>query len=99
MQGSGGSLSDVEKRVLAFEREWANVPMLATSGAPVAAWQTQGYKSVAIREQFGLTEIRYLQILNGLLVKPEALAEDPTTVRRLLRLRERYKRAGSRRDV
>lgn len=87
-------LRGLEKRVLAFEREWANVAMTSLSGAPVAAWQTGGAKLAAVREQFGLSEIRYLQVLNRVIDSPAALAEDPMTVRRLQRLREKYQRAG-----
>ena len=93
MQGTSG-LSELEKRMLVFEREWAAVPMRAPSGALVAAWQAGGAKVAAVKTEFGISETRYLQVLNALLEKPEALAEDPMTVGRLRRLRERYRRSG-----
>lgn len=96
-QGMSAGLSELEKRVLVFEREWANRPMRAPSGAVVAAWQTGGAKIAAVRQEFGLSEIRYLQILNRVIDSPAALAEDPMTVRRLQRLREKYRRARGRR--
>jgi hypothetical protein len=41
------------------------------------------------REQLQTSSTRYYQVLNALIDKPEALAVDPITVRRLRRLRER----------
>lgn len=90
-------LSDLEKRVLAFEREWAGVVMTGRGGAPVAAWQTGGAKVSAVREEFGLSETRYVQLLNRVIDLPAAMAEDPITVRRLQRLRARRLRTGRRR--
>lgn len=59
--------------LLAFERLW---------------WQHGGVKERAIREQFGLSPIRYYQRLNAAIDDPASLEIDPTTVRRLRRLRE-----------
>ncbi|WP_432138832.1 MULTISPECIES: DUF3263 domain-containing protein [unclassified Streptomyces] len=47
-----------------------------------------GAKERAIREELGLSPVRYYQLLNALLDDPEALAEDPVTVNRLRRVRE-----------
>ncbi|MFD8809405.1 DUF3263 domain-containing protein [Streptomyces sp. NPDC059597] len=47
-----------------------------------------GAKERAIREQLGLTPVRYYQLLNALLDDERALAHDPVTVNRLRRVRE-----------
>lgn len=93
---SPGGLTDRERDVLAFEREWARRPTTTAGGAPVAAWQTGGAKITAVRERFGLSEIRYLQLLNRLIDRPAAMAVDPITVGRLQRLRAKYLRTRSR---
>jgi hypothetical protein len=76
------SLSDRERDVLAFEKQW---------------WRHAGAKEQAIRDRFGLSPTRYYQILNALLDRPAALAEDPVLVQRLRRLRA--SRTRSRRMV
>lgn len=65
-------LTDQEKRILAFERQW---------------WKHAGAKEQAIRDSFDLSATRYYQLLNGLLDNPAALVHDPTLVGRLRRLR------------
>ncbi len=66
-------MNDTDQAILAFENEW---------------WRGAGNKERVIRERFGLSTTRYYQRLNSLLDKPEALAEQPTLVNRLLRLRD-----------
>ncbi|MBO0868730.1 MAG: DUF3263 domain-containing protein [Micromonosporaceae bacterium] len=65
-------LTERERQVLAFERQW---------------WRRPGAKEQAIRDLFEVPSIRYYQMLNALLDKPAALAYDPVLVNRLLRLR------------
>lgn len=59
--------------LLDFERSW---------------WKFAGAKESAIHETFGWSPTRHYQALNALIDRPEALAHDPLTVRRLLRLRD-----------
>lgn len=66
-------MNDTDHAILAFESEW---------------WRYAGNKERGIRERFGLSANRYYQRLNRLLDEPEALAEQPTLVNRLLRLRD-----------
>ena len=66
------TLSDRERQVLAFERQW---------------WRYAGAKEQAIRNMFGVSSTRYYQLLNALLDNPAALAYDPVLVQRLRRLR------------
>ncbi|MEU7378736.1 DUF3263 domain-containing protein [Streptomyces sp. NPDC088337] len=47
-----------------------------------------GAKERAIREELGLSPVRYYQLLNALLDDTRALAHDPVTVNRLRRVRE-----------
>lgn len=68
----GEELSDRDREILAFEREW---------------WKHVGAKETQIRERFGVSATRYYQILNVLLASPAAMREDPMLVRRLQRLR------------
>jgi hypothetical protein len=75
-----GGLSERERQVLAFERQW---------------WKHAGSKEQAIRDQFGVSSTRYYQLLNGLLDDPAALAHDPVLVKRLRRLRATRTRARS----
>mgnify|MGYP003472134934 CR=1 FL=1 len=67
-------LDELSLRILAFERRW---------------WRNAGAKDQAVRDAFGLSPTRYYQLLNALLDEPAAMAADPVTVRRLLRLRAR----------
>lgn len=69
----GGELTDREKSILDFEREW---------------WQHTGHKDEAIRRSFELSPARYYQVLNALTQSPAALAYDPMLVKRLIRARE-----------
>lgn len=68
-----GALSDLEIKILDFERSW---------------WRYAGAKESAIKELFDLTPARYYQLLNDLIDRDEALAASPILVKRLRRLRE-----------
>jgi hypothetical protein len=67
-----------------FERQW---------------WKYAGAKETAIRESFDMSATRYYQVLNALIDRPEALAEDPLLVRRLRRMRAERQRARSARRL
>ncbi|MCS0636004.1 DUF3263 domain-containing protein [Streptomyces sp. LP05-1] len=51
------------------------------------SWPGPGAKERAVREELGLSPVRYYQLLNALLNDPAALEHDPVTVNRLRRLR------------
>ncbi|WP_017538661.1 DUF3263 domain-containing protein [Nocardiopsis halophila] len=70
-EGAPG-LAERDRRILAFESQW---------------WKLEGSKEQAIRDEFGFSPTRYYQLLNGLVDRPEALAFDPMTVKRVRRLR------------
>ncbi|RAY11448.1 DUF3263 domain-containing protein [Actinomadura craniellae] len=72
-----GLLSDRDRRILAFERQW---------------WKHAGAKEQAIREQFDMSATRYYQLLNHVIDLPEALQHDPMLVKRLRRLRSQRRR-------
>lgn len=76
-------LTDHERAILDFE-----------SGPH---WTYQGAREDEIRRRFDVSATRYHQQLNALLEKPAALVYAPTTVKRLLRLREA--RRGTRRSA
>lgn len=88
MQGqqgaSSGELSERDRRVLDFERQW---------------WKYAGSKEQAIRELFDVSATRYYQLLNDLIDRPEALAYDPMLVKRLRRMRSQRQRARSARRL
>jgi hypothetical protein len=79
-----GSLSDREREILAFERQW---------------WKYAGAKETAIRDLFDLSATRYYQTLNALIDRPEALVHDPMLVKRLRRLRTTRQRTRSARRL
>ena len=83
-QSAGASLSDRDRRILEFERQW---------------WKYAGAKEQAIRDLFDMSGTRYYQILNGLIDTPEALAFDPMLVKRLRRMRAARQRARSARRL
>ena len=66
------TLSDLEFRILEFERSW---------------WRFAGAKESAIKELFDLSAPRYYQILNDLIDRQDALEASPMLVKRLRRLR------------
>lgn len=70
-------LTERDREILAFERQW---------------WKYAGAKEQAVRATFELSATRYYQLLNQLIDRPEALAHDPMTVKRLRRLRSRRQR-------
>jgi Protein of unknown function (DUF3263) len=75
-----GQLSARDAEILTFERQW---------------WKFAGAKEQAIRDKFQMSATRYYQILNALIDKPEALAQDPLLVKRLRRLRATRQRNRS----
>ena len=72
MRNSSG-LSDLEIKMLDFERQW---------------WRYAGAKESAIKELFDLTPPAYYQMLNNLIDREDALIAEPILVKRLRRLRE-----------
>ncbi|WP_141800731.1 DUF3263 domain-containing protein [Nocardioides sp. SLBN-35] len=58
-------------------------------------WRYAGAKDSAILEQFGMTRTRYSQVLNQLLDRPDAMAYDAVTVKRLRRLRDQRRAVRS----
>jgi hypothetical protein len=75
-----GELSARDAEILTFERQW---------------WKFAGAKEQAIRDKFQMSATRYYQVLNALIDKPEALAQDPLLVKRLRRLRATRQRNRS----
>jgi hypothetical protein len=75
-----GRLSERDAEILAFERQW---------------WKFAGAKEQAVRDKFQMSATRYYQVLNALIDKPEALAQDPLLVKRLRRLRAARQRFRS----
>ncbi|MFC9249593.1 DUF3263 domain-containing protein [Streptomyces sp. NPDC057136] len=65
-------LSDRDRALLALERR---------------SWAGPGAKERAIREELGMSPVRYYQLLNALIDDVRALAEDPVTVNRLRAVR------------
>ena len=72
-QSPHASLTDLEVRILEFERSW---------------WRYAGAKESAIKELFDLTPPAYYQALNNLIDRDDALLAQPMLVKRLRRLRE-----------
>ncbi|MFI6124689.1 DUF3263 domain-containing protein [Streptomyces sp. NPDC051064] len=70
---STAPLSDQERAVLALERR---------------SWPGPGAKERAVREDLGISPVRYYQLLNALLDDRRALEADPVTVNRLRRVRD-----------
>ena len=77
-------LTDREREVLAFERQW---------------WKYAGAKEQAVRDLFDMSATRYYQVLNALIDRPEALVADPMLVKRLRRLRATRQRTRSARRL
>ena len=75
-----GELSVRDADILTLERQW---------------WKFAGAKEQAIRDKFQMSATRYYQVLNALIDKPEALAQDPLLVKRLRRLRATRQRNRS----
>ncbi|MFI6347817.1 DUF3263 domain-containing protein [Streptomyces sp. NPDC050560] len=74
--GPRTGLAERERSVLAFERR---------------SWPGPGAKERAIREDLGMTPVRYYQLLNALLDDPYAERHDPVTVHRLQRVRAEHR--------
>lgn len=83
-QPSTEPLSDRDREILAFERQW---------------WKYAGSKEQAIKELFDMSSTRYYQVLNGLINNGAAMAEDPMLVKRLRRLRDQRQRTRSARRL
>ena len=81
---ASGELTDREREILAFERQW---------------WKYAGAKEQAIKDLFDLSATRYYQVLNALLDRPEALVADPMLIKRLRRLRTTRQRSRSARRL
>lgn len=70
---TSAALSDLEVRILDFERQW---------------WRYAGAKETGIKEQFSLSAREYYELLNNLIDREDALAASPLLIKRLRRLRE-----------
>ena len=70
---SSADLSDLEVRILDFERQW---------------WRYAGAKETGIKEQFNISAREYYELLNNLIDREDALAAAPLLIKRLRRLRE-----------
>jgi len=81
---AGASLSERDREILDFERQW---------------WKYAGAKETAVREKFDMSSTRYYQVLNAHIDRPEALETDPLLVRRLRRLRAARQRQRSARRL
>lgn len=68
-----GTLTDLEIRILDFERQW---------------WRYAGAKDAAIKELFQISAKEYYELLNNLIDRSDALAAAPLLIKRLRRLRE-----------
>lgn len=73
-------LTDQQREILRFERQW---------------WKYAGAKDQAVREKFGMSGVRYAQVVNALIDMPGAEVVEPVTVRRLRRLRDSRRRVRS----
>jgi hypothetical protein len=71
------ALSELELRILAFERSW---------------WRYPGAKEREILEMLGMPVTRYYQLLNALIDRPESAEFDPVLVARLRRQRNSRRR-------
>jgi hypothetical protein len=78
------SLSDLDRGLLDFEREW---------------WRFSGAKDVAVRERFAMSADDYYQALNRLIDHDDAVVHDPLLVRRLRRQRQVRQRDRSARRM
>jgi hypothetical protein len=81
---SGDALSERDRAILEFERQW---------------WKYAGAKEQAIRDLFDMSATRYYQVLNALIDSPAALEADPMLVKRLRRMRSARQRARSARRL
>jgi len=84
VEAAHAPLSDRDREVLAFERQW---------------WKYAGAKEQAIKELFDMSATRYYQVLNALIDSPSALEADPMLIKRLRRLRASRQRQRSARRL
>ena len=70
---SSSGLSELELKMLEFERTW---------------WRHAGAKESSIKELFNLTPPAYYQMLNNLIDRNDALLAEPILVKRLRRIRD-----------
>ncbi|GAA1237292.1 DUF3263 domain-containing protein [Prauserella halophila] len=80
----GEALTEREREVLAFERQW---------------WKYAGAKEQGIRELFAMSPTRYYQILNRLIDKQDAMRADPMLVKRLRKARASRQRVRAARRL
>lgn len=80
----GRALTDLEREILTFERQW---------------WKYPGAKEQSIRELFDMSATRYYQSLNTLIDSAPALAFDPLLVKRLRRMRDERQKARTARRL
>lgn len=67
-------MDEIDRRILDFEKRW---------------WKYAGNKEAAIRDELGMSAVRYSQRLNRIIDTTEALEFDPVLVNRLRRVRQR----------
>ena len=77
---SSSGLSELEIKMLEFERTW---------------WRHAGAKESSIKELFNLTPPAYYQLLNNLIDREAAVMAEPILVKRLRRLRDSRTQARS----
>ena len=77
---SAAGLSELEIKMLEFERTW---------------WRHAGAKESSIKELFNLTPPAYYQLLNNLIDREAAVMAEPILVNRLRRLRDARTQARS----
>ena len=80
MFASNRPLSDRERAIIDFEREWCVAP-------------AAGPKERAIRDRLGISSARYYELLASLLDVPAAMDYDPLVIRRRRRSRNERRRA------
>ncbi|MCL1900066.1 MAG: DUF3263 domain-containing protein [Promicromonosporaceae bacterium] len=78
------AISERDQAILTLERQW---------------WKYAGAKEQAIKDLFGLTPVRYYQVLNALIDTEAALQADPMLVKRLRRQRTTRQRERSQRRL
>jgi hypothetical protein len=66
-------MTEQDAQILAFERKW---------------WSAAGSKEAEIGAVFGMSAVRYYQLLARLLDDKDAWAADPVLVKRLRRIRD-----------
>ena len=71
-------LTEGERAMLDLEQSW---------------WTEPGPKETTINERLEMSTTRYYELLNELIVRPEAEDHDPLVVRRLRRTRDRRRRS------